>query len=575
MSTVRSRQPNEVPQRIIGAVGQAADMLVVETEDGTELLRIDKDGNITGTSASVQDAVVSGNIEVGGTVDGVDVAALASDHQAKVDQDVRTTAAPSFSAASVGGVSIADGGVVASRLEVEGLIIADGRVKLPAPAVAWDKISDTYTQEIGWVSLDLAAGAILANDGTGAVTLTKADVGLGNVTNESKEVMFTSPAFTDTPTAPTAASGTSTTQLATCAYVRGEVDPLRADYEATLALPPSTVTVHRDGTSYIAKDGLTRLSIYSGPSASSAIQAAIDLVEARGGGEVYIAAGLYELGATLTIDRCRVTLRGAGYATVLRYTGAGHALDLSGLVEEIRSGVVVRDLEIRGNGLAAGQGSGIHVNGVAYPRMHIEGVKVLGFGAGIYMKNALCSIVSNCVVHECGIGLYLETANGTVVNGCSLEYGNVGLYMADCASMFVVGGTIEGNYQHGAVLHQDVLSVTLEGVYFESNALDGPSSYYDLHLVGAAAGHVPQNISVRSCYFSGGEPTRPAIEIYVNGCKNLLLENNLHMRSDVTNVHLATGAYVAGKIILIGGKMANIANLASFSSEVVDLRGTT
>lgn len=54
---------------------------------------------------------------------------------------------------------------------------------------------------------------------TGAVTLTKADVGLSNVDNESKTTMFTSPAFTGTPTAPTAAQGANTTQVATTAFV--------------------------------------------------------------------------------------------------------------------------------------------------------------------------------------------------------------------------------------------------------------------------------------------------------------------------------------------------------------------
>ena len=51
------------------------------------------------------------------------------------------------------------------------------------------------------------------------VTVTKTDVGLGNVTNESKATMFTSPAFTGAPTAPTAAANTNTTQIATTAFV--------------------------------------------------------------------------------------------------------------------------------------------------------------------------------------------------------------------------------------------------------------------------------------------------------------------------------------------------------------------
>jgi len=56
--------------------------------------------------------------------------------------------------------------------------------------------------------------------------VTKAQVGLGNVTNESKATMFTSPALTGTPTAPTATASTNTTQIATTAYVVTEVGNL-------------------------------------------------------------------------------------------------------------------------------------------------------------------------------------------------------------------------------------------------------------------------------------------------------------------------------------------------------------
>ncbi len=55
---------------------------------------------------------------------------------------------------------------------------------------------------------------------TGAVTLAAGDVGLGNVTNESKTTMFASPNFTGAPTVPTATSGTNTQQIATTAFVQ-------------------------------------------------------------------------------------------------------------------------------------------------------------------------------------------------------------------------------------------------------------------------------------------------------------------------------------------------------------------
>ena len=58
---------------------------------------------------------------------------------------------------------------------------------------------------------------------TAISNLTKNDVGLGNVTNESKTTMFTSPTLTGTPKAPTAAVGTNTTQIATTAFVQSSL----------------------------------------------------------------------------------------------------------------------------------------------------------------------------------------------------------------------------------------------------------------------------------------------------------------------------------------------------------------
>jgi hypothetical protein len=59
---------------------------------------------------------------------------------------------------------------------------------------------------------------------TGTVTgITKTMVGLGNVVNETKATAFTNPAFTGTPTAPTAAATTNTTQIATTAFVQQEI----------------------------------------------------------------------------------------------------------------------------------------------------------------------------------------------------------------------------------------------------------------------------------------------------------------------------------------------------------------
>lgn len=57
-------------------------------------------------------------------------------------------------------------------------------------------------------------------DGT---NITAVDVGLGNVTNESKETMFTNPVFTGIPLATTAADGTNTKQIATTEFVTNAI----------------------------------------------------------------------------------------------------------------------------------------------------------------------------------------------------------------------------------------------------------------------------------------------------------------------------------------------------------------
>lgn len=67
---------------------------------------------------------------------------------------------------------------------------------------------------------------------TGNVNITASNIGLGNVTNESKATMFNNAALTGTPTAPTAAADTNTTQIATTAFVQSEISNKIAAAEA-------------------------------------------------------------------------------------------------------------------------------------------------------------------------------------------------------------------------------------------------------------------------------------------------------------------------------------------------------
>jgi hypothetical protein len=92
---------------------------------------------------------------------------------------------------------------------------------------------------------------------SGSASNVKTFLSLGNVTNESKGTMFTSPTFTGTPEAPTAAANTNSTQIATTAYVQQELTDLIGganaafdtllEISASLASGDSTLNTLVDG----------------------------------------------------------------------------------------------------------------------------------------------------------------------------------------------------------------------------------------------------------------------------------------------------------------------------------------
>ena len=96
-----------------------------------------------------------------------------------------------------------------------GLVAATGRTSLGGTDVGKDLFTKTTPATTSYIQITTGGVASLLT-----ATLFKTDLLLQNVTNESKATMFTSAALTSTPTAPTAAVGTDTTQIATTAHVK-------------------------------------------------------------------------------------------------------------------------------------------------------------------------------------------------------------------------------------------------------------------------------------------------------------------------------------------------------------------
>lgn len=93
---------------------------------------------------------------------------------------------------------------------------------------------------VATVTAGAALGATANQDSTSTIRsgTTADNVGLGNVTNESKATMFTDAALTGNPTAPTQSAGNSSTRIATTAFVAN----------ATASIGKITKKISGDGT---------------------------------------------------------------------------------------------------------------------------------------------------------------------------------------------------------------------------------------------------------------------------------------------------------------------------------------
>jgi hypothetical protein len=128
-----------------------------------------------------------------------------------------------------------------------------------------------YATLANWQELLTPVSAVTSVAGkSGAVTLVSGDVGLGNVTNESKATMFTSPTFTGTITGITPATADNSTILATTAFVKAQGYVTNSGVTTiaggTTGLTPSAATsgaVTLGGTLVVANGGTGLTTIAS------------------------------------------------------------------------------------------------------------------------------------------------------------------------------------------------------------------------------------------------------------------------------------------------------------------------
>ncbi len=193
------------------------------------------------------------------------------------------------------------------------------------------------------------------------------------------------------------------------------------------------------------------------------IQTALDEAGKRGGGEVFIPAGVYEVERTLKVPS-HVTLRGEGAATVLRAKASigenpypNNRVLSNADVESGNTGIVIKDLVVDGGLLGEYHKMGIYgisfsIEGVIVRRCSGEGILV-AYGRGNV-------VVERCVVEENNHGINVHHIDGEVLvrdnvckrNGVNQpQHGGIGIFVEAVHHISILGNVCTDNAWAGIV----------------------------------------------------------------------------------------------------------------------------
>ena len=216
------------------------------------------------------------------------------------------------------------------------------------------------------------------------------------------------------------------------------------------------------------------------------IQAAIDYVNALGGGDVYISRGTYTIASTITITGDAIHLRGScnspvtpisGTSIVLADNADTNMLDCSG------EKCLVENITFHGNKTNQAAGDIIYLTGGASQDILMTNIYVYrAYRYGFYLNSCGASRFINCFAELCNnegwrlqlishctfTGCYSFSSGGTAAGitvyggstfskflGCEITYsGGPGIWLSDCAEISFIGCTVYFNQQHGVKIDQ-------------------------------------------------------------------------------------------------------------------------
>jgi hypothetical protein len=241
---------------------------------------------------------------------------------------------------------------------------------------------------------------------------------------------------------------------------------------------------------------------------TTAIQNAIDVMDAAGGGIALLPEGTGRFASTITLKQF-VSLQGQGAgATVIRYTGSGVALVNEDVGANAYNYSTWKNFTLTTTTSSPSVGPGTH--GIRALNAHIltiSGVEVRGFStAGVHLQATgvkfvgYVTIEGECHIHENQDGILCGDVN-SAINNISIKNSairaNLGwnIYSAfDMLGWSISGCALEGAGT-GAVYFSGVSGLELHSNYFEQS--DGLPA---IHISDTRASF---GISIKSNYFQG------------------------------------------------------------------------
>jgi hypothetical protein len=280
------------------------------------------------------------------------------------------------------------GGAVDSVNGQTGVVVLDAGDVGADPAGSAGTVATNLSNHISDAT-DAHSGTAITNTPAGNIAATTVQAAINEL--DTLKAPLASPTFTGVPAAPTAASGTNTTQVATTAFVQQS--------KFVYYVNDYGLVGNSNGTTGNGTDNATALGTL------------VDLVIAAGGGTIRLGVGTYRYTGTLIKTGNNITVEGSGMGYSVLFcdniTVNTNAWRITGNNNHYRHCTI----QSRKTFQSAGVGLGLTGNNCSAFQVEVKDSNCFG----IYATNGVGISITNCVVHDCAAdGIHVSVNVGRV-----------------------------------------------------------------------------------------------------------------------------------------------------------------